>query len=88
MLTDSTVWADKRGIEHDLQKMSDAYIINIMAFLTRSKEKLTNIEWDNSQIDLEVSRIDTWIERFSEELIRRETLGITIDRQSGCEYGL
>lgn len=74
------VWVDGNGRELDVEEMADDYIMNCLALLQRRKNELSDVEWDFKAINKEITRCDKAIAMFADEMLRREDLGITIER--------
>lgn len=78
-------WTDSRGYEHDIQKMSDDYLINCIVFLGRRVQILQNLKVNNKVITQTIKDYKGDLGILLKEVSRREIKGIQIPRGERCE---
>lgn len=78
-------WEDGYGIRHEVDKMSNDYVMNCICFLQKRRERLDRVEFDVKSINDEINACAQSIEMFADELERREQIGLVIERRDGCE---
>lgn len=82
----ATYWTDGCGHDHNIQKISDEYLLNIIAWLQRRKQGIADAAaeegYDLSEI---LDDHSTDLQTMLDELCRRSDEGIVIERKDGSE---